>query len=84
MRLRNRRATSLLGAAGLVASPFLWAACSGSDPQNTLAPQGHIAAVTSGLFWPVFWAAVAVFVLVEGLLLISLFVFRARRGRELP
>ncbi|HTE85408.1 MAG TPA: cytochrome c oxidase subunit II [Dehalococcoidia bacterium] len=84
MRLRNSRRTRLLGAATLLIPLLVLAACSGSDPQNTLAPQGHIAAVTSGLFWPVFWVAVGVFVLVEGLLVISLIVFRSRRGRQLP
>lgn len=84
MRLRNRPATRLLACASLVLPLFLLAACSGSDPQNTLSPQGHIAAITAGLFWPIFWIAVGVFVLVEGLLVFAMFRFRARSGRPMP
>jgi cytochrome c oxidase subunit 2 len=84
MRLWKRCPARLLSAASLVIPLLFTAACSGSDRQNTLAPQGHIAAVTAGLFWPVFWLAVAVFVLVEGLLVIALIAFRSRRGNQLP
>jgi cytochrome c oxidase subunit 2 len=84
MRLRNRLSSRLPAIASLVLPLLATAACSGSDPQNTLAPQGHIAAVTAGLFWPIFWIAVGVFVLVEGLLIFALIRFRARSGGPLP
>ena len=72
MRLRNRIPTRLLAGFGIMCLLLLAAGCSGTDPQDTLNPQGHIAAVTKGLFMPVFWIAVAVFVFVEGLLLYAL------------
>jgi cytochrome c oxidase subunit 2 len=83
MRLRKRWSARVLAAVSLL--PLVLAvACSGTDPQNTLSPQGHIAAVTAGLFWPVFWIAVGVFFLVELLIIVALGAFRARRGREFP
>jgi cytochrome c oxidase subunit II len=81
MRLRTRWPAPVL------ASPILAAlltSCSGADPQNTLAPRGDVATMTANLFWPVFWIAVGVFVLVEFLLIFVLIRYRARRGRELP
>ena len=74
----------LLAGAGLLALLMLSSSCSSTDPQNTLAPQGHIANVIQGLFYPVFWVAVAVFVLVEGLLLFAMVRFRERPGAEMP
>jgi cytochrome c oxidase subunit II len=84
MRLPKQWSARLFVAAGLFLPLLSTIACSPDNPQNTLAPQGHIAAVTAGLFWPVFWIAVGVFVLVEGLLIIAMIAFRARRGREFP
>src|ERR1700730_12312330 len=84
MRLRSRLTARLAAGVALIAPLLLSAACSASDPQNTLAAQGHIADVTQALFYPIFWVAVVVFVLVEGLLIYSCFRFRARAGRELP
>jgi cytochrome c oxidase subunit 2 len=73
----------LAGVLPLLAIAFL-AACSPTDPQNTLAPEGPVANRQATLFWIVFWIAAAVFVLVEGLILFIVFRFRARREGELP
>jgi cytochrome c oxidase subunit 2 len=84
MRLRNRIPTRLLAGFGIMCLLLLAAGCTGHDPQDTLNPQGHIAAVTKALFYPVFWIAVAVFIFVEGLLLFILVRFRDHRGRQMP
>jgi cytochrome c oxidase subunit 2 len=60
------------------------AACTQPYPQNTLAPAGPTAQKQAGLFFLVFWIAVGVFVVVEGLLLFAMFRFRERPGRETP
>jgi cytochrome c oxidase subunit 2 len=84
MRRPTRLRTPLLALVGLSIPLLLASACSGSDPQNTLSTQGHISAVIAGLFWPVFWLAVAVFVLVESLLIFALIRFRGRPGGAVP
>ncbi len=84
MRLPERLPTRILTCAGLSIPILLASACAGSDAQNTLSPQGHITAVIAGLFWPVFWIAVGVFVLVEALLIFVLVRFRSRPGGPVP
>jgi cytochrome c oxidase subunit 2 len=70
---------------GMVALAMVLAACSSTSlPQNSLDPQGPYARKIDNLFDPVFWIAVGVFVLVEGLLVFSLFRFRHRPGRAIP
>src|SRR5688572_14645103 len=76
-RARAGRMAVLAGALGL-----LLAACSQSLPQNTLDPAGPVAERQFELFALVFWIAVAVFVIVEGLLVFALIRFRHREGRE--
>ncbi|MBI4259943.1 MAG: cytochrome c oxidase subunit II, partial [Actinobacteria bacterium] len=66
----------LLGGAAV-----LLAAC-GDNPQSALHPEGPNARTADGLFRPVFWIAVGVFFLVEGLLVVAVIRFRQRRGRE--
>jgi cytochrome c oxidase subunit II len=65
-------------------SGFLLAACGGTLPQNTLKPAGPTARTIDRLFDPVFWIAVAVFFLVEGLLVVALIRFRHRPGTPVP
>ena len=71
---------------GLVALAIVLAACSTSSslPQNSLNPQGPYARKIDNLFDPVFWIAVAVFVLVEGALVYALFRYRHKPGRAIP
>jgi len=84
MRLGKSGGTRLLLGAGLVTFLVFAAACSGQDPQDTLNPHGHIAAVTKALFYPIFWIAVGVFFFVEGLLVFILVRFRDRSGGLIP
>lgn len=53
-------------------------------PLDSLDPQGPFARQIDDLFWPVFWIAVGVFVLVQGALLVALVAFRDRPGRPEP
>ncbi len=60
-------------------------ACSRTDlPQDSLNPAGRYSTKINNLFWPVFWIAVGVFVLVEGLLVFALIRYRHRRGGPQP
>lgn len=63
----------------------LLAACSGPNlPYNSLDPAGPVARKQADLFWLVFWIAAAVFVLVEGMLLVVLWRFRRRSPSDKP
>ncbi len=53
-------------------------------PQDTFNAAGPEARKINALFWPVFWIAVGVFVLVEGLLVFALARFRRRPGAPVP
>lgn len=59
-------------------------ACARNAPQDVLNPQGPIARDINNLFRPVFWIAVAVFVIVEGLIVFAILRFRDREGRSDP
>ncbi|MGH7644156.1 MAG: cytochrome c oxidase subunit II, partial [Gemmatimonadales bacterium] len=52
--------------------------CGGPFPQTTLAPKSDFGWAIQDLFTTVFWWAVAVFVVVEGLLLYSVLRYRQR------
>ena len=54
------------------------------QPLNSFDSQGPIAERINELFWPVFWMAVAIFVLVQGALLVAVFLFRERKGADRP
>ncbi len=69
---------------GLAVSALLLSACAKSLPQDTLSPEGPIARDQAGLFWLVTWIAIAVFILVEGLLVVAMFKFRHRPWRGVP
>ena len=81
MTTRARRIAKTLMA---VAALGLLAACSSVGPQDYLHPEGLVARDTDNLFKPVFWIATAVFVLVEGLILVAIVKFRDRRGGAEP
>ncbi len=51
-------------------------------PLTTWEPAGPFADRIDGLFWPVFWIAVAVFVLVQGAILVAVFLYRDRDGSK--
>lgn len=61
----------------------LLSACGGS-PQSVLDPQGSFAERPDDLFRIVFWIAVAIFVLVQGLIIVTVVRFRDRGGEQLP
>jgi cytochrome c oxidase subunit II len=67
---------------GLVALALLLAACAPHATQSTLDPQGPTAQKEKNLFVPVFWIAVAVFVIVEGGILLIVIRYRHRKGQE--
>lgn len=70
---------AVLGGAGLVL-----AGCARNAPQDTLKPAGTWARKIDDLFqWP-FWIAVAIFVIVEGLIVFALLRYRARGGDDRP
>ena len=72
---RLRRAGQIaLGLALLV----VIAGCASDAPQDTLKPAGSYARDIDNLFKPVFYIAVGVFVLVEGVILLAIIRFRRR------
>ncbi len=70
-------------ALGLSACQFIDPAVDDA-PLNSLDPQGPFARTIDGLFWPVFWIATGVFVLVQGAIIVAMVVFRDRPGRKEP
>lgn len=55
-------------------------ACSEGDPPSLLDPQGPAARRVEGLWWPMLWISVAVFVIVAGMLVYA--TLRGRRASE--
>jgi len=60
------------------------AGCGGPFPQTTLAPRSDLAVVVDNLFTDIFWWAVVVFAIVEGLLLFVIIRYRERKGGGPP
>jgi cytochrome c oxidase subunit 2 len=80
-----RRTTHRISRAALFSAlAFVAAACAKVAPQSVLEPEGPIARKEDRLFDITFWIAVVIFVLVEGVLVLALIKFRARRGHEEP
>lgn len=65
---------------GLVALALVAAACAPNATQSALEPKGPYSQKSHDLFVPVFWVAAAIFVVVEGLLV--LFVIRYRHRKK--
>ena len=61
---------------------LLLAACTPSHPQSTFDVAGPVAEKQRTLFYIIFWAAVFVFILVEGILLYAIIRFRRRPGQQ--
>lgn len=59
-------------------------ACGGPFPQSSLAPASDFARMIDDLFRSIFWWAMLVFVVVEGVLIYTLVRFRDRGGDETP
>ena len=69
------RGKARLAVAALACGPLL-AGC--AEGANMLDPHGVGARDIAGLFWVIFWMAVGVFIVVEGLLVFAVFRFRSR------
>src|SRR5439155_4305906 len=82
MRVRDTRRLRPLYVTGLVALGLLLSGCAKRAPQTSLKPQGQFSRDIDGLFRPVFWIAVGVFIVVEGLILFAVMRFRQRPGEE--
>lgn len=81
-RQRSTRLILLAGVALLLASCSLFEEV--EQPLTTFEPAGPFSEQINNLFWPVFWLATVVFVLVQGALLFILFRFRDREGAKEP
>jgi cytochrome c oxidase subunit II len=64
--------------------PLIVSACSGPFPQSALRPKSDYAGALDALFRDIFWWALLVFVLVEGLLLFVVLRYRHREGGATP
>jgi len=67
---------------GLLALALVAAACAPNATQDSLQPAGPYAEKAYDLFVPVFWVAAAIFVVVEGALVLFVWKYRHRKGRE--
>ena len=83
--IRSRSPLRLLGSA-LAAFLLLLvvAGCYPSHPLSTFDAQGPVAKSQLDLFYIIFWAAVFVFVVVEGALVYALIRYRRRPGQGIP
>ena len=63
---------------------LLLGACGGPFPQTTFRPVSQFGVQLNDLYLTIFWWAVAVFVVVEGLLIYVLIRYRARPGAAAP
>ena len=66
----------------VLASATLLGACASEGPQDFLSPEGAVAREADKLWDVTFMIAVAIFVIVQGLLVYALIKFRARPGHE--
>ena len=70
----------------IVGAGLLLGACSLIEIEDasltTFDPAGPFAERIDSLFWPVFWIAVGVFALVQGAILVAVFLFRDREGSK--
>src|SRR5256885_9818485 len=82
MRFRGTRRLRPIYVAGLVALGLLLSACTDRADQTTLKPKGPFARDIDRLLTPVFWIAVFVFEVVEGLILFAVMRCRERPGHE--
>lgn len=74
----------LLLALGAFLVLLLLVSCYPSNPMSTFDAQGPVARSQLNLFWVIFWAAVFVFVTVEGVLVYSVIRYRRRPGQGTP
>jgi cytochrome c oxidase subunit II len=81
-RKRGDVRKKLLWVVALAALTVLLGACAKDLPQDTFEPAGPTAQEQKDLLIPVLWVALAVFILVEGGILLISFKYRHRKGRD--
>jgi cytochrome c oxidase subunit 2 len=67
---------------GPLALGLMLASCAPNASQDSLKPEGPYAQTIHDLFVPVFWVAVAVFVIVEGGIVLIMIKYRHRKNRD--
>jgi cytochrome c oxidase subunit 2 len=68
----------------LVLFVVLFPACIENAPLDSLSPEGPYSRTIDNLFWQTFWIAVAIFVLVQTVLLVAVVLFRDKPGKLEP
>jgi cytochrome c oxidase subunit 2 len=75
--------TKLRWVLAIAAMTLVLAGCgSGNKPQDTFDTAGPVAQKQADLFWLVFWGATAVFVVVEGGIVLIAIRYRHRKGKD--
>ncbi len=74
----------LLSGVVLPALTILLSGCAGEYVQNAMDPHSDFAHTINDLFWTIIWWSIAIFILVEVLLVYALIRFRRRPGQPLP
>ena len=77
----SRPSLRLLAIVLSVSAMLLLMACTPSHPQSTFDTAGPVAEKQRTLFYIIFWAAVFVFIVVEGILIYAVIRFRRKRGQ---
>ena len=62
----------------------LFSACIENAPLDSLSPEGPYARTIDDLYWLTFWIAVAIFALVQTVLLVAVALFRDKPGKPEP
>ncbi len=68
----------------LAVAAVLLSACIENSPLDSLDPQGPFAQTIDDLFWVTFWIATGIFVLVQGGILLAVFLFREKPDSKEP
>lgn len=84
MQRRRSPVRGLFVVVSLLSSALVLSACSSEIPMSTLDTQGTHAQRILDLLVPIFWAGIAVFVVVEGILIYSVFRFRSKPTDGIP
>ena len=80
----RRRPGSFVTLSLILGFLLLSTACFPSDPLSTFDARGPVARAQLNLFVLIFWVAVVVFVVVNGILLYTAIKYRRKPGQELP
>ena len=83
-RIRREQLLRLAAVAILIVTILLVVGCATDVPQNTFDAKGDVAAKQRDVFNLALWPAIAILILVEGLLIFSLFRFRQKKNEKIP